>query len=106
MSNHKASVHSCRYQGATAASQLAFDASRSKRPDAFKPLIVQFRAACNACHASFMKSEWRDWAVQREPDATAWTYGRSSLMVLVTRRRERQGVSKVRRALPDAWREV
>lgn len=45
------------YQRAAAASKLAFDASRSKRADEFKPLIARLRTACNACHASFMKSE-------------------------------------------------
>src|SRR6266849_4781147 len=43
------------YQRATAASKLAFDASRAKRAAGFKPLIAQLRAACNACHAVYMK---------------------------------------------------
>jgi cytochrome c556 len=43
------------YQRAAAASKLAFDASRAKRAADFKPLIAQLRAACNACHAAYMK---------------------------------------------------
>ena len=43
------------YQRATTASKLAFDASRAKRAADFKPLIAQLRAACNACHAVYMK---------------------------------------------------
>jgi cytochrome c556 len=45
------------YQRATAASKLAFDASRAKRVDEFKPLIAQLRAACNGCHAAYMKTD-------------------------------------------------
>lgn len=45
------------YQRAQAASKLAFEASRAKRPDDFKPLIVQLRAACNGCHATYMKPD-------------------------------------------------
>jgi cytochrome c556 len=45
------------YQRAGAASKLAFSASRTKRAADFKPLIVQLRAACNACHAAYMKTE-------------------------------------------------
>jgi cytochrome c556 len=45
------------YQRAAAASKLAFDASRAKRAADFKPLIAQLRAACNGCHAVYMKTE-------------------------------------------------
>ena len=45
------------YQRATAASKLAFDASRAKRADEFKPLIAQLRAACDGCHAAYMKTD-------------------------------------------------
>jgi cytochrome c556 len=45
------------YQRATAASKLAFEASRARRPDTFRPLIAELRAACNACHAAYMKAE-------------------------------------------------
>ena len=45
------------YQRATAASKLAYEASRAKRAADFKPLIAQLRAACNACHAAYMKTD-------------------------------------------------
>ena len=45
------------YQRAGAASKLAFGASRAKRAADFKPLIAQLRAACNACHAAYLKTE-------------------------------------------------
>ena len=45
------------YQRASAASKLAFDASRAKRADDFRPLIAQLRAACNGCHAAYMKTD-------------------------------------------------
>ena len=45
------------YQRATAASKLAFDASRTKRAADFKPLIAELRTNCNACHALYMKAE-------------------------------------------------
>jgi cytochrome c556 len=45
------------YARATAASKTAFEASRAKRADAFRPLIVQLRLQCNACHAIYMKTE-------------------------------------------------
>jgi cytochrome c556 len=45
------------YQRATAASKLAYAASRAKRVADFKPLIAQLRAACNACHAAYMKTD-------------------------------------------------
>jgi cytochrome c556 len=45
------------YQRATAASKFALDAARARRPDNFRPLIEQLRAACNACHAVYMKTE-------------------------------------------------
>jgi hypothetical protein len=45
------------YQRAQAASKIAFDASRAKRPDDFKALVVQLRAACNGCHATYMKTD-------------------------------------------------
>jgi hypothetical protein len=43
------------YQRAAAASQLAFEASRTKRADDFKARIVELRAACNSCHAAYQK---------------------------------------------------
>jgi cytochrome c556 len=45
------------YRRATIASKLAFDASRAKGADEFKPLVAQLRAACNACHAAYMKTD-------------------------------------------------
>jgi cytochrome c556 len=45
------------YQQASAASKLAYTASRAKRAADFKPLIVQLRGACNACHATYLKTD-------------------------------------------------
>ncbi|MEW6449024.1 MAG: cytochrome c [Pseudomonadota bacterium] len=45
------------YRRATAASKLAYDASRAKRESTFRPMIVELRAACNGCHAAYMKTE-------------------------------------------------
>jgi cytochrome c556 len=45
------------YRQATAASKLAYEASRARRPDTFRPLISELRAACNACHAAYMKTD-------------------------------------------------
>ncbi len=45
------------YQRAQAASKIAFDASRAKRADEFKALVAQLRAACNGCHATYMKTD-------------------------------------------------
>jgi cytochrome c556 len=45
------------YQRAQTASKLALDATRAKNGNEFKGLIVQLRAACNGCHAAYMKTE-------------------------------------------------
>ena|SRR5437879_1597628 len=45
------------YQRAQTASKLALDATRAKSGNEFKGLIGQLRAACNSCHAAYMKSE-------------------------------------------------
>jgi len=45
------------YQRATDASKIAWNASRAKRPDDFRPLIAQLRAYCNSCHAINMKTD-------------------------------------------------
>jgi len=45
------------YERATAASKLAYEASRAKRPDTFRPLISELRTACNSCHAIYMKTD-------------------------------------------------
>ena len=45
------------YQRAQTASKLALDATRAKSGNEFKGLIGQLRAACNSCHAAYMKTE-------------------------------------------------
>jgi cytochrome c556 len=45
------------YARAMAASKVAWAASRAKRAVDFRPLIVQLREQCNACHAINMKTE-------------------------------------------------
>jgi cytochrome c556 len=45
------------YKRASEASKTAFEASRATRLDDFKTLVGQLRAACNSCHASFLKTE-------------------------------------------------
>jgi cytochrome c556 len=45
------------YARATAASKLAYAASRASRADTFRPLISELRAACNGCHAAYMKTD-------------------------------------------------
>jgi cytochrome c556 len=45
------------YARAAEASTFALDAARAKRPDAFRPAVQQLRAACNACHAIYMKAD-------------------------------------------------
>ena len=45
------------YQRAQTASKLAFDASRAKHGNEFRALIGQLRAACNGCHAAYLKAE-------------------------------------------------
>jgi len=45
------------YKRATAASKLAFDASRAKTVGELKPLVAELRTACNACHASYLKAQ-------------------------------------------------
>jgi cytochrome c556 len=45
------------YKRASKASNTAFEASRATRLDDFKTLVGQLRAACNSCHASFLKTE-------------------------------------------------
>jgi cytochrome c556 len=43
------------YQRATAASKIAFEASRAKRASDFRALVLQLRTACNSCHAAYQK---------------------------------------------------
>jgi cytochrome c556 len=45
------------YQRANEASKIAWDASRVKRADEFRPLIGQLRQRCNACHALNLKTQ-------------------------------------------------
>jgi cytochrome c556 len=45
------------YQQAAAASQHAFTASRATEEGDFKASILQLRAACNSCHAVYMKTD-------------------------------------------------
>jgi cytochrome c556 len=45
------------YQRARTASKLAFDASRAKHGNEFRELIGQLRAACNSCHATYLKTD-------------------------------------------------
>jgi cytochrome c556 len=45
------------YDRAAAAAKTALDASQAGTLDQFKPLGVQLRAACDACHAKYMVVE-------------------------------------------------
>jgi cytochrome c556 len=45
------------YQQATAASKIAFEASRAKRADDLKALVAELRTACNSCHAGYLKTQ-------------------------------------------------
>jgi len=45
------------YRRATDASKIAWNASRARRADEFRPLIGQLRQRCNACHALNLKTE-------------------------------------------------
>jgi cytochrome c556 len=45
------------YGRATAASKVAFDASRAATFKEFKDRMEELRTACNGCHASYLKSD-------------------------------------------------
>jgi cytochrome c556 len=45
------------YRRAAEASKIAWDASRAKTADGFRPLIGQLRQRCNACHALNLKPQ-------------------------------------------------
>jgi cytochrome c556 len=45
------------YQKASAASKIAFEASRAADAAAFKTRIAALRAACNGCHAVYQKTD-------------------------------------------------
>jgi cytochrome c556 len=44
------------YQQATAASKIAFDASRATEEAELRAAVAKLRAACDGCHASYMKT--------------------------------------------------
>jgi cytochrome c556 len=45
------------YKQASEASKIAWNASRTKRPDEFRTQIKELRLRCNACHALNLKTE-------------------------------------------------
>ena len=45
------------YQKAAAASKIALEATKARNSNDFRTLIVQLRAACNGCHASYQKAD-------------------------------------------------
>jgi cytochrome c556 len=45
------------YKQATAASKLAFDASRATQEAEFRTTMTQLRAACDSCHAVYLKAD-------------------------------------------------
>jgi cytochrome c556 len=45
------------YASVGEASKIALDAARARRPEQFRLLIAQLRAACNGCHAAYQKTD-------------------------------------------------
>jgi len=45
------------YAQAANASKIAYKASRAKQEDAFKTFVADLRAACDSCHAVYLKSD-------------------------------------------------
>jgi len=45
------------YKRASAASEIALEASRAKRLEEFKAQVAELRAACNGCHAIYLKTQ-------------------------------------------------
>jgi cytochrome c556 len=45
------------YKQATAAAKLAYDASRATKEDEFRASIKELRAACDSCHAVYLKTD-------------------------------------------------
>jgi len=45
------------YQRAAAASKIAYNISRADKVEEFKAAAMQLRAACNACHAAYLKTQ-------------------------------------------------
>ena len=45
------------YAQAANASKVAYKASRAKQEDAFKTFVADLRAACDSCHAVYLKSD-------------------------------------------------
>jgi cytochrome c556 len=43
------------YQRTAAASKFAYDMSRAENDNDFKAAAMELRAACNACHAAYLK---------------------------------------------------
>ena len=44
------------YARAAQASKVAYNASRAQQESAFKTFAIELRAACDSCHAAYMKS--------------------------------------------------
>jgi cytochrome c556 len=45
------------YARATQASKVAYNASRAQQESAFKTLAIELRAACDSCHAAYLKTD-------------------------------------------------
>ena len=45
------------YARAAQASKVAYNASRAQQESAFKTFAIELRAACDSCHAAYMKSD-------------------------------------------------
>ncbi len=45
------------YQRATVASKTAYDMSRADKPDELKTRTKELRAACDGCHAAYLKTQ-------------------------------------------------
>jgi cytochrome c556 len=45
------------YARAAQASKAAYNASRAQQESAFKTFAIELRAACDSCHAAYMKSD-------------------------------------------------
>jgi cytochrome c556 len=45
------------YARAAQASKVAYNASRAQQESAFKTFAIELRAACDACHAAYLKTD-------------------------------------------------
>jgi cytochrome c556 len=45
------------YARAAQASKVAYNASRARQESAFKTFAIELRAACDSCHAAYLKSD-------------------------------------------------